>query len=362
MKKLLTSIAILAACAIVFAAAPVVSNVVATPSAGKVTITYNLSADGVCDVTMLVSADNGGKYNDVPPAAVSGAVGSNVSPGTGKRIIWHPGLDGLVPGNNYKVKVIARNNPTAAANDDFVYVAGGTFHNGTSYVTLSSFYIDKHEVTQAEYQAVMGTSPSNFNGFPNRPVEQVSWFDAIEYCNRRSIQELLTPCYSYGSYGTNPDNWPSGWNTSDENNANVSCNWSANGYRLPTEMEWMFAAMGGNQSQGYTYSGSNSLDAVAWCSSNSNWSTHNVGQRAPNELGIFDMSGNVLEWVWDIYHYLYPSGNQTNPRGPSTGLSHVLRGGSYVNGEGQCTVAYRQNSVATWAYITLGFRVVRFSP
>ena len=230
---------------------------------------------------------------------------------------------------------------------NFVFVQGGTFHNGTSNVTLSSFYIDKYELTQAGYQAVMGTNPSYFGGNPNRPVEIVSWFNAIEYCNRRSLQEGLTPCYSYSTYGTNPDGWPSGWNTSYSNHTNVSCNWTANGYRLPTEMEWMFAAKGGNQSQGYTYSGSNDLNAVGWYWDNwgaSAYSTHTVGALAANELGTFDMSGNVFEWVWDIYGS-YPSGSQTNPTGANSGSGRVLRGGSWSNYANYCPVSYRTSSM-----------------
>ncbi len=245
---------------------------------------------------------------------------------------------------------------------EMLFVPGGTFNPESSYtVTLSSFYMGKYEVTQAEYQAVMGTNPSNFGGNPNRPVEMVSWFNAIEYCNRRSMQEGLTPCYSYLTFGTDPDNWPSGWNASDNNHTNVSCAWSANGYRLPTEMEWMFAAQGGNQSHGYTYSGSNDIDAVAWYSGNSGSGTHNVGEKAANELGIFDMSGNVFEWCWDIYGN-YPTGSYTDPIGLNSGSTRVDRGGSSANGTGSCTVSYRAAGYATYTRSSIGFRCVRVSP
>jgi formylglycine-generating enzyme required for sulfatase activity len=246
---------------------------------------------------------------------------------------------------------------------DFVFVQGGTFHNGTSNVTLSSFYIDKYEVTQASYQAVMWANPSYFSGNPNRPVERVSWFKAIEYCNRGSMQEGLTPCYTYNDgtdHGTNPDNWPSGWNTNNNNHTNVSCNWTANGYRLPTEMEWMFAAKGGNQSQGYYYSGSNTIGYVAWYYDNSSSRTWDVGLKDPNELGTFDMSGNVLEWCWDI-RGTYPSGNQSNPTGPASGSNRVLRGGSWRSNANYCTVSYRSYGSATGSNGTIGFRVVRVS-
>ena len=244
---------------------------------------------------------------------------------------------------------------------NFVLVSGGTFNNGTSNVTLSSFYIDKYEVTQTSYQSVMGTNPSYFTGVANGPVERVSWFDAIEYCNRRSLQEGLPPCYSYSTYGTNPANWPSGWNTDNANHTNVSCSWTANGYRLPTEMEWMFAAKGGNQSIGYIYSGSNTVGNVAWYYSNAGNRTHDVGELTSNELGTFDMSGNVWEWVWDIYG-TYPSGSQNNPTGASSGSNRVKRGGSWIYNAVGCTVSYRSSYSATYGYNGLGFRCVRVSP
>lgn len=243
----------------------------------------------------------------------------------------------------------------------FVFVQGGSFNNGTSDVTVSSLYMDKYELTQASYRAVMGTNPSQFSGNPNRPVEQVSWFNAIKYCNRRSMQEGLTPCYSYSTYGTDPATWPAGWNTSNANNTNVSCNWTANGYRLPTEMEWQFAAKGGNQTHDYTYSGSNDINAVAWYISNSSSTTHTVGTKTANELGIFDMSGNVWEWVWDI-HGDYPSGAQTDPHGAASGSYRVIRGGCWGDDAPDCPVSYRLINNATHGYNFIGFRLVRVSP
>ena len=266
----------------------------------------------------------------------------------------------------FHIRQVIQTNPPPPT--DFILVPGGTFNPTSSYtVSLSSFYIGKYEVTQSEYQAVMGINPSYFSGNPNRPVEQVSWFNAIEYSNRRSMQEGLTPAYSYSTFGTNPDVWPTGWNTSDTNHTNVSCNWSANGYRLPTEMEWMFAAKGGNQSQGYTYSGSNTIGNVAWYYSNSNigdgqWRrTHDVGLKAANELGTFDMSGNVWEWVWDIYGS-YPSGSQNNPTGANSGSYRVQRGGSWAYNANYCTVSFRIAYVATITNSDIGFRCVRVFP
>lgn len=145
---------------------------------------------------------------------------------------------------------------------DMVYVAGGTFQMGSNSddddekpvhtVTVSSFYMDKTEVTQAEYRKVMGINPSSLSGCDDCPVEQVNWYDANEYAKKV-------------------------------------------GKRLPTEAEWEYAARGGNKSKGYTYSGSNSISSVGWYGDNSGYKTHPVAQKQPNELGLYDMSGNVYE-------------------------------------------------------------------
>jgi formylglycine-generating enzyme len=243
---------------------------------------------------------------------------------------------------------------------DFIFVQGGTFNNGTSDVTVSSFYIGQYEVTQSEYQAVMGTNPAYFPGVTNGPVEWITWFDAIEYSNRRSIAEGITPCYSYSDYGTNPDDWPAGWNSSNGNHTNVTCNWTADGYRLPTEAEWHFAALGGNQTHNYTYSGSNNIDEVAWYFDNSGSTTHTVGTKAANELGTYDMSGNVWEWVWDIYGS-YPGGSQTNPHGAVSGVYRVRRGGCWSNYAYYCTVSNRYGNYATNTNFNIGFRLCRIS-
>ena len=258
--------------------------------------------------------------------------------------------------------------PISPIPEYFVFVEGGTFNNGTSDVTVSSFYMDKYELTQAGYEAVMGTWNSDPNGWGtagigrNYPVYYVSWYNAIEYSNRRSMQENLTPCYRYSSYGTNPANWPAGWNTSDANHVNVSCEFSAIGYRLPTEAEWQFAACGGNQAHNYTYSGSNTIGSVAWYSGNNDpYGTKPVGGKLPNELGLYDMSGNIWEWNWDIYGS-YPGGTQTNPHGATSGSYRVSRGGSWGDVAVSCTVTYRDNYDATGSPVFIGFRVCRFSP
>lgn len=317
-----------------------------TPSGGTYSTTQNVSISTTTPNATIRYTTNGSE-----PTSTSTVYSSAISVSQTTTIKAKAFRDGWTPSATASATyTIGGGTP-----GQMIAVAGGTFHNGTSNVTLSSFHIGKYEVTQAEYQAVMGTNPSYFSGNPNRPVERVSWFNAIEYCNRRSMQEGLTPCYSYSTYGTNPSNWPAGWNTTSANHTNVSCNWSANGYRLPTEMEWMYAAKGGNQSQGYTYSGSNTIGNVAWYYSNSSDRTWDVGLKDPNELGTFDMSGNVWEWVWDIYGS-YPSGNQTNPTGPTSGSHRVFRGGDWSNDANSCTVSFRNADFATSTY--LGFRVI----
>ncbi len=375
MKQLILAIFLVILASYAFAAAPVVENVAATFSSGQVTITYNLTADGICKVTLMVSNDGGSTYN-IYPTAVSGDIGNSVPKlPVAKTMIWTPAGDGMVAGTQYKVKVIARDNPVEDATQvqSFIKVAGGTFNNGTSDVTLSSFFMDKYETTQADYEAVMGVNPSWFTGVTNGPVERVSWFNAIEYCNRRSLQEGLTPCYSYNNsiynngadYGTNPATWPGSWNSDPIYQFHVYCSWTANGYRLPTEMEWQFAAQGGNSTHNYTYSGSNDINVVAWWgayySGNSGYTANTVGTLAANELGIFDMSGNVWEWNWDLFD-TYPSGAQTNPHNDVNGWDRMYRGGSWSDAAYSCKISVRNMDESTDNSYMLGFRCVRISP
>ena len=229
--------------------------------------------------------------------------------------------------------------------------AGQTASDGNEtqhQVTVSSFYMGRYEVTQREYQDVMGYNPSYFTGDLNRPVEQVTWFDAIEYCNRLSQREGLTPVYTIT--GRTP---ASGYPITA---ATVTSNWNANGYRLPTEAEWEYACRAGTTTAYNT--GANISDNTGWYFANSNFRTQPVGQKPANAWGLHDMHGNVWEWCWD-WHGTYASAAQTNPRGASSGSFRVLRGGGWFSGALSLRSASRY-SIDPYGWSSDGgFRVVR---
>jgi formylglycine-generating enzyme required for sulfatase activity len=339
---------------------------------------------GVTNITMITASCGGTITSDggaaVTARGICWSTGANPTINDSKTTdgagtgIFTSTITGLIPKTPYYVRAYATNSAgTGYGNEvsfttskftmDMILIPAGTFRmgnithhpNGSSVeepvhpVTTSySFLIGRTEVTQAQWKAVMGSNPSYGKG-DSLPVEQMSWYDAADYCNRLSTSEGLAPCYT-GSGG------------------NISCDFTANGYRLPTEAEWEYACRGGSNSDTtdfYTGNMTNPtndpvLDIAGWYTGNSGNKTHNTGLKQPNSLGLLDMSGNVSEWCWDWYlDVYYASSPVTDPRGPATGVNRVIRGGSWNYPSVVCRSAYRGRIDPNLKYSSTGFRVVR---
>ncbi len=234
---------------------------------------------------------------------------------------------------------------------EMVFIQGGVFDMGSNSgendekpvhsVEVSSFYIGKYEVTNKEYKEYKPDHSSYFSD-DNYPVECVSWNDAIAYCNWLSDKEGLNRCYS---------------GSGDK----IVMDMTRDGYRLPTEAEWEYACRAGSKKEYYW---GNSIDgSYCWYSDNSGKKVHPVGQKKPNNFGLYDMSGNVWEWCWDWYGKSYYSGSpSSNPSGPSSGSFHVVRGGCWNGNAGSCRLANRNFNKPGYYDGGLGFRVVRRVP
>ena len=290
----------------------------------------DVNADGsvnVSDVTALVNQIIGSGSYSAQACDVNGDGEVNVSDVTALvNLIINGGGESEFKNRTFTVNGVSF---------EMIAVEGGTFTMGATseqgsdayddekpahQVTLSSYYIGKTEVTQELWQAVMGSNPSKFSG-TNLPVEKVSWEDCQSFVIK--LNELT---------GKN--------------------------FRLPTEAEWEYAARGGNKSNGFKFSGGNNIAEVAWYSENGNKISHPVATKAPNELGIYDMSGNVWEWCSDWYSSsYYTSSSQTNPTGPNSGSYRVYRGGSWSGNDRYCRVSHRDSNYPSYRFNYVGLRL-----
>ncbi|MBQ7905311.1 MAG: formylglycine-generating enzyme family protein [Spirochaetaceae bacterium] len=285
-----------------------------------------------------------------------------------------------VEGSKYRICAVCNEEEVvdfAKIPKDFVLVNGTTITGTESWtpssnvfvsgrsLTIPNLLVSDHEVTRGEYKAMMGSDPSTVAAYDkngnkltgdavlNNPVNYVSWYDALVYCNKLSMQGNLTPCYSIDG-STDPDDWGEVPTSNNSTWNKATCDFEADGYRLPTEAEWEWLARGG---ENYTYAGSDTINDVAWYTSNTNdTGTREVKTKAPNGYGLYDMSGNAYEWCWDWYGSISDS---SAADGAASGISRVLRGGSWYYYDNRCQVALRDGNGPSGRLKYFGFRVVR---
>jgi formylglycine-generating enzyme required for sulfatase activity len=336
-------------------AEPVVSNVRVEQRAGRmvVDLTYDVAdaEDGALTVSVTVSVD-GGKTSETLDSGLTGDVGMGIAPGTGKRVVWEPGAGWLGRSwTNVQFRVRAVRAVTVPV-PGMVWIAPGTFTMGSppkevdrrdyegpqTKVTLSQgFWLGKHEVTQREWEAVMGSNPSQIKGDADLPVETVSWEEAIEYCRKVTLRERAA--------------------------RRISQRYK---YSLPTEAQWEYACRAGTKSA--TAFGERLTSTQANFNGNYPYNggvtgpdlgkTAKVGSYAPNAWGLYDMHGNVWEWCLDWYGDNLPGGRVTDPRGPTSGSDRVHRGGGWHDIGGQfCRSASRKLGLPECRDPDLGFRL-----
>lgn len=371
-----------------FATDPVVTNVRAQQKPGTMQVLIDYDLSGTTDPVWvsIVGSSDGGTTWTLPMNTVSG-IGGGISPGRNLRITWNAGADwnGQVS-DQVRFRVTASDDPPTPSG--MVLIPAGSFQMGDSFsegspderpvhtVFISAFYMDKYEVTKALWDEVRAWGASNgYTDLPggggksaNHPVHSITWYAMVKWCNARSQKAGLTPCYTVSG-----NVYKTGSSTPD-------CNWSANGYRLPTEAEWEKAARGGLSGKRFPWGDTISHSQANYESSTSYsydvsptrgyHPTYNdavspytspVGSFAANGYGLFDMAGNLWEWCWDRWSdSYYGSSPGTNPRGPASGSYRQHRGGGWINSASHCRAASR----GSYSYpfdggVSLGFRSAR---
>ncbi|HPN41821.1 MAG TPA: bifunctional serine/threonine-protein kinase/formylglycine-generating enzyme family protein [Candidatus Cloacimonadota bacterium] len=276
--------------------------------------------------------------------------------------------DNPLPSQTAPIKPLAENR-----NDSMVYVEGGEFDREETHaegffvkydiqvvqqVILSDFMIAKFPVTIADWISCMGEA-DELRYIENKalPITDITWIETLMYCNSLSFKHGMKPVY-YMAKDPNPAAWESLIRKSSGIDSLLHADWEANGYRLPTEAEWEFAAFGGLRSRGYIFAGGDEIDRVAWYRRNSKKSLKKPGGLQANELGLYDMCGNVWEWAWD-YCEPFLEGSYTNPRGPEHGNVKSIRGGSFLDEPENCEISKRCACSLDYHDNTIGFRVAR---
>ena len=396
MKHILLSLLLATVCLVgrIAAAPPVVSNIRASQIAGtkNVEILYDVSdADGdALTIGVQVSGDAGATYT-IPATALSGQVGAGVLSGLNRRIVWNAGADwnGQFVGSA-KVRVTASDGTTPAPPPGMVYIPPGVFQMGDNLdgdtaampvhaVTLNAFFMDRFEVSKELWQAVQTWSAGqgysiNGGGFrgATHPVQSITWYDAVKWCNARSQRDGRTPVYYTDDAQTIV------YKTGNLDLTNAKVKWTADGYRLPTEAEWEKGARGGTLGLRYpwgnTINGSQAnyyLSGDAYDSTSSPYTTpvgYYNGSQIPsgvdmsNGYGLYDMAGNVWEMCWDWYGGTYYSDPTSidNPRGPSTsGSGRVMRGSAGDDTASGLRCSKRSYTLPSNSWHSFGFRSVR---
>jgi formylglycine-generating enzyme required for sulfatase activity len=308
-----------------------ITNVHSQQIGNIIEVNYTLSTTSPCEIALYVSLDGGTSWKG-PLAKVQGAVGKNISSGE-NAIIWQV-LEELEELSSDRVKFKVTSVGKQPFEPEMVFVEGGSFIMGSEdfnddekpvhEVILSPFSIGRFEITQAQWKAVMGQNPSVYKNCNDCPIESVSWSDIQVYLSK--INKI-----------------------------------TGKKYRLPTEAEWEYAAGGGNNNITYHFSGSNDLKEIAWYGENSENKPHVVGSKNANNLGIYDMSGNVWEWCSDYYGE-YSSKSEYDPMGSDFGEFRVIRGGSWAHLRSDCRITMRVMFPENTKLKTLGFRLALSNP